>query len=155
MKPTREQLITECANNNKDAADFLRVFVDRAHWIDDLADQDGQLSLEPGALAGREMLWLVTLTQNPFFLKFKDQLLPVMLLGLNAWVDSCGMRGVQRDVVKGFYHEVAYAVAMLTGGWPHLRKVTGELRAYDIEEMATEAPARNGAPPMPEVVEAN
>lgn len=136
---TREALIKECANGNKDAGVFLSIFIERAHWLDDLVDEPLQPRAE--ALALKEMAWLVALVQNPFFQEHKAHILPVMLLGLNAWADSDLMPpGVQRDVVKGMYHEVAYLVAMITGGWPRLRSVTRALRRYDIEEPPTPIP---------------
>lgn len=135
IEPTREQIIAACAGEDKDAAQFLSLFIERAHWLDDLADTVGPAG--PAEIAQKEMAWLVVLSQNPFFLKHKERLTPLMLLSLNAWVDSDSLPAPERDVVKGFYHEVAYAVALLTGGWSRLRSVTSALRHYDFEPAAS------------------
>jgi len=132
-----EQLL-EIADGNLDACNFLEAFQLRAHLLDDIADQDKEVT--DTLLVDSEVDWLVTLSSNPFFLQHSAHLLPVMILGLNAWRDSnrwrlstdSGKRGAA-DVLKGFYHEVAYAVAFLTGGMGHLAMMTAKFREYDME----------------------
>ena len=143
----RDELITAAANRNADALEFLRAFVARAHWIDDLADNDkleGELWYEPDAFAAQETRWLLTLTANPFFCAHRAQLVPAMVVALNAWVDSHLPRfaGPAGDVIKGQWHEVVWLVAWLTGGWEHLRTVTITFRQYDIEKGGADGPVR-------------
>lgn len=134
---TRDERLQAAAGGNPEALAFLRAFAVRAHWIDDLADKGPALAERPEAaaemLARNEADWLLTLSTNPFFLAHRLQLVPLMVLGLNAWVDSHRQPPVVRDVVKGFWHETVWAVAYLTGGWTRLRQVTSRNRSYDLE----------------------
>lgn len=132
---TREEIIKQSANGNTNAEMFLRVFLEWAHWVDDVADEpEGSPVRNPEEIARVEAHWMIQLTSNPFFLAHKERLLPMILIGLNAWVDSNAMPpGTIQDVVKGIYHEVGALTALLTGGWAHLRHTTSKCREYDIE----------------------
>jgi hypothetical protein len=134
MNPTRQQLIAACVGKNEHAAQFLTAFVAHCHWMDDVVDMDqfDKVTAE-----------MVTLSQNPFFIEHKDRLLPLILVAFNAWVDSDAMPPcVERDVLKGYYHEVCAVVALLTGGWDRMRAVTKEYRHYDIEPESRLTPLR-------------
>ena len=83
-----------------------------------------------------EAEWIQQLTGNPFVLQHSARLVPVLLLGLNAWVDSNRLdAGPVRDVLKGQWHEGVHVVALLTGGFG---TTTG------IRRRSTTAPARIG-----------
>ena len=126
---TKEAIIIIAANGNAAAQAFLEVFVRRAHYLDDLEDEPKVLRI-----ADFESEWLFTLAGNPFFVAHREQLVPLMILALNAWADSNKMAaGPVRDVVKGLWHEVVYMTAFIVGGWPHLRAVTAAAREYDLE----------------------
>lgn len=132
----RDDILQAAAKGNASALEFLRVFARRAHWVDDLKDGD---KLDAGATYSAEAFlkneseWLLTLSGNAFFLAHRAQLVPAMILALNAWVDSERMPHPTCDVVKGQWHEVVFLVAWLVGGTLHLQDVTRKLRAYDFE----------------------
>lgn len=133
---SRDEILMAASNGNLQALEFLRVFARRAHWVDDVHDKQGK---DPSAvIASAEAEWLLCLTSNTFFLAHRAQLVPAMILGLNAWVDSNAIqmdeKPVVRDVVKGQWHEVVWLVAWLTGGWDKMRAVSSQFRAYDIED---------------------
>lgn len=135
---TNEQLL-EIAAADTDAAEFLRVFQEKAHLVDDQEDHDEPTPLE--RVAEVETAWLVTLASNPFFTRNSNILTPTIVLGLNAWVDATKwsistLREKRRavDVLKGYYHEVAYLVAFLTGGQGHMRAMSEKYRSYDFEQ---------------------
>ena len=129
---TPEQIITSASNGNAEALSFLRCYVIRAHLLDDLIDRDQPVLDE--MLAKSEAEWIQQLTGNPFVLQHSARLVPVLLLGLNAWVDSNRIdSGAVRDVLKGQWHEVVHLVALLTGGWDALRKLTAGGREFDFE----------------------
>lgn len=142
---SRDEILIAASNGNLQALEFLRVFARRAHWVDDVHDKQGK---DPSAvIASAEAEWLICLSGNPFFLAHRAQLVPAMVLALNAWVDSNrnqpfqhggGQEQYERmqiiaDVVKGQWHEVVWLVAWLTGGWDKMRAVSSQFRAYDIE----------------------
>ncbi len=152
----RDTILQAAANGNAQALEFLRVFARRAHWVDDIADgakgqrgkgaegngpapQDGLFFLS--TLARYESEWLLCLASNPFFLAHRAQLVPQMILALNAWEDSEAVDWDStdiRDVLKAKWHDVVWLVAWLVGGTEHLRNVTREHRSFDLE------PTRNG-----------
>lgn len=157
MEPNRDEILQAAAKGNASALEFLRVFARRAHWVDDLVDAEfpyrsemqGPLKgVECKYVAESEMEWLLCLSANQFFLAHRAQLVPAMLLALTAWVDSNApfkfKHGggqeqeehwyIQRDVIKGQWHEVVWLVAFLVGGTEHLRTITAKFRSYDFEE---------------------
>ena len=137
MSVNRDEILTAAANGNASALEFLRVFARRAHWVDDMVDEDDPPGIRCNAnvIATMESEWLLTLSGNPFFLAHRAQLVPAMVLALNAWVDSeaDSWRADAEAVIKGQWHEVVWLVAWLTGGWQHLRATSGKFRDYDFE----------------------
>lgn len=131
-EPNRDEILQAAAKGNASALEFLRVFARRAHWVDDLNDEPNAIRC-PAMFATSESEWLLTLSANPFFLAHRAQLVPAMVLALNAWDDSHRFEGAQRDVIKGQWHEVVWLVAFLVGGTEHLRDITGKFRGYDFE----------------------
>lgn len=147
MNTDRDTILVAASNGNAQALEFLRVFARRAHWVDDLADgdrsdRDGKFAVY--RLAEMEAEWLICVSSNPFFLAHRAQLVPAMVLALNAWVDSDAHMGRVRDVVKGQWHEVVWLVAWLTGGWNKLRDTSSKFRAYDFEPASSKK--SNGDP---------
>lgn len=144
---TREEIIRQSANGNVAAEVFLRSFLTWAHWLDDVVDEPKtHAAFTPETAARIEADWMLQLTSNPFFLAHKERLLPLVLIGLNAWVDANAMpAGTIQDVVKGIYHEVGAITAYLTGGWAHLRATTSQCREYDLESESV--PIKNGGGP--------
>ena len=138
---THEQFL-EVAKGDENAANFLGAFQDKAHLLDDMVDHDHPRSLDEHCQI--ELNWLLTLTSNPFVQAHTGKLVPVLTLGLNAWADSNAMqRSVKKrdrlvaDVVKGFYHEVVYLVALICGGYDHMRVISMKYRKYNFEEDLT------------------
>lgn len=135
---TEEQAL-EIAAGDKQAAAFLLAFQSRAHLVDDLEDRDQEIT--DCDLIAEEVDWLLMVAGNEFFQAHKASLVPLMISGLVAWGDSNRWRrnvdATKRrasDVLKGFYHEVAYWVAFLTGGLEHMQKMTNKYRSYDFEQ---------------------
>lgn len=129
----------EIADGNQDAANFLLSFQAKAHLMDDAVDMDRVRS--DAEHAEIEADWLLTLTTNPFVLRHSGKLVPVLLFGLNAWLDANQMqRSViaedrrTADVVKGMYGEVVFLTAHLCGGWNHMRAMSQKFRKYDFEK---------------------
>ena len=135
-EPSRERILVAAAKGNAAALEFLRVFARRAHWLDDVADGDKLdfgARYSPHDIGDHESEWLLTVGGNPFFIAHRAQLVPAMILAINAWVDSDRFPDVQRDVIKGQWHEVVWLVAFIVGGLEHLKAVTDIYRVYDIE----------------------
>lgn len=146
---SRDEILTAAANGNGSALEFLRVFTRRAQWVDDLRDRDKLDAggwYEASAFASREAEWLLCLASNPFFAQYRAQLVPVMVLGLNAWVDSEDPKWKARsrnEVLAGLANEVFWLVAWLTGGWQKMRDVSAKYRDYDVEDSGPEMPCED------------
>ncbi len=135
---TRDEILTEAANGNDNALAFLRAWATRVHWIDDLADRDAldrrpEEWYLPGHFSTHEVEWLTTIVSNPFFLAHQQKLLPTMLASYGSWVDSHGFPAEQQSVLKAQWHEVVWIVALLTGGYNHMRKVAATNRQFDVD----------------------
>lgn len=139
MMMTQAQLL-EVAKGNADAAGFLAAFQGKAHLMDDVVDRDVPERMDREHVLV-ELDWLLALTQNPFVQSHRGQLVPVIVLGMNAWLDANQWevsvdkrKRTAADVLKGFYHEVMYLVALLCGGFDHMRAMSAKYRSYDFEE---------------------
>jgi hypothetical protein len=135
---SHEQFL-EVACGDQNAANFLAAFQDKAHLLDDVVDHDDRSEADHAKI---ELNWVLTLAQNPFVRQYADRIVPVLALGLNAWLDSNQMRRSTKkqdrmasDVVKGYYHEVIYLVALICGGYDHMRAMSWKFRSYDFEEV--------------------
>jgi hypothetical protein len=138
VKLSQPELLKLIANGNADAERFLVVFIAHCHALDDRIDGDKPLTDE--ALIRDEVMWTLTLSNNPWFLQNRPVLLPIIIQGYNAWLDSNLLAKsaspgdvVASDVVKGFYHEVVWHAAFLCGGWDRMREITRQYREYDFE----------------------
>ena len=148
MSTNRDDILIAVAKGNPGALEFLRVFARRAHWIDDIADLDlvGDVAEK---LVRHESEWLLTLSSNQFFLAHRAQLVPAMVLAMNAWEDSHKFDGAARDVIKAQWHEVVWLVAFLVGGSRHLKAMTTQWRDYDFEDALEQAGSRKELNGMP------
>jgi hypothetical protein len=143
-----DEIITLACKGNQDAERFCRAWVTRCHELDDCHDRDRPSDAE--RMAAAFLAFDLELAANPFFQTHRSQLLGLMVQSANAWLDS-NRKFQWRDspsardlaiehetrnaVLKGFYHEVVFFCAFLTGGWKHLRYVTQECREYDFEKV--------------------
>lgn len=144
-----KQQIQIVTNGNEAAGQFLAAFVSHCHMLDDVIDRDQVVTDE--ALIKCEIDWLTALCGNPWFQQHKLFLLPLIVQGYNAWLDSNiwqrdkdSRKRIGADVLKGWYHEVVWHTAFLCGGWEHLRVMTKTYREYDFEpqEMGTIVPTK-------------
>ncbi len=130
--------IAELSCGNLDAAAFLESFFEWVHFLDDVVD--GEADRDPKSVCEINLTFLLTVTQNPFYLANSGRLMPLIIQGAMAWIDSHlwhtdldANKRVTSDVLKGYYHEVFYHVAFICGGWDHATSMTAKHRAYDYE----------------------
>lgn len=130
--------IAELVRGNTDAAAFLGSFFDWVHFLDDVVD--GEADRDPKAVCEINLTFLLTVTQNPFYLAHSAKLMPLIVQGALAWIDSHlwhtdldDRKRVTSDVLKGYYHEVFWHAAFICGGWDHAVRMTAKHRAFDYE----------------------
>ncbi|MEW6303494.1 MAG: hypothetical protein AB1705_08495 [Verrucomicrobiota bacterium] len=144
----KEEFYQAVGHGDEHAVRFVRTFVAYCHLLDDVVDRDQPVDDE--RLARESLGMMVELAHNPFFVAHRFSLMPLVIAGFNAWLDANRWEKSEddntaraADVVKGFYHEVVWHVAYLTGGWPNLRAVTAKWRGYDFD-VAAALHRRNG-----------
>lgn len=122
-------------NNNAQAWHFVETFSNRGHLLDDIIDGDKPVTDEE--LVGLELAWMKELAGNSFYHAHANFLMPLIIMGCNAWLDANRweksgdeVQRVHSDVVKSIYHEVVFACVYLCGGWNALREFTTKHREY-------------------------
>ena len=121
--------------NNEEAWKFVSLFADRAHYVDDIVDDEGQITDED--IIQRELAWMLALGQNEFYKAHSGFLMPLIIMGCNAWLDANQweksddpVKKTHSDVIKSLYHEVVFACVYICGGWAALREFTKQHREY-------------------------
>lgn len=123
------------ANGNPEAARYLEIIAGAARVLDDIVD--GDRPVQPGAAIAIFQQLLIEIHGNGFFMRHREALTLAHMVALNAWLDANALAGAQDRTVRGYAHvvrdqinELLPAVAYLTGGWQHVRKLSlPELRA--------------------------
>ena len=116
------------------AVEFIRIFGDICEVFDDLWDQD-----KPVTKADLERTLfnvLVHLPLNPFFSQFRHALCPIIVTGINAWLDANELeKGDRNDrvfayVMRDWYMELVSFVVFLTRGQEFMREISPEARRF-------------------------
>ena len=120
---------------DKEAVDFLILYGDICEKFDDLEDGDSEDRLDLGELMFQCM---GELPSNPFFDKWKHVLIPIMVMGINAWQDANFLENhpkTTNDLALSYvfrykYVEIVPIVIFLTQGWTGMREVSLEVRRF-------------------------
>jgi hypothetical protein len=105
---------------------------------DDLIDGD---PVSPDEVHGAFISAMVGLNCNPFYKAWEPLITGTVLAGINAWLDSIELeRGetvaerMQAFYIRNYIFEMVNVCAFAIGGWKHMRKVSGEIRAFATHE---------------------
>lgn len=120
------------ANGNAEAYDLLWNIWNMCHVMDDGIDGDTKINKE---LAVKTFAsFTITLAYNKFFLNNKDSLMAIILSAFNHWVtgDNMAESGISKqmacaDIYKEAESDICFFVALLTGGWDHMRACTNKI----------------------------
>lgn len=113
---------------------FVRQFGDICEVFDDLVDKDKPVT--DADIARTLFVCLTELPLNPFFDKYKHQLIPVIVTGINAWLDANVLeKGSQNDrvfsyVLRDWYAEIIAYCIYLCRGRDYMRSVSMEVRHF-------------------------
>jgi hypothetical protein len=83
---------------------------------------------------------LVSLQFNPFYTRHQNMILPVVVVGINAWLDANELEGgdtnqrMQAFYLRNYSYEVASIIAACALGWDGLRAVSLEMRSFFSHE---------------------
>ena len=113
----------------------LNFFLDLSHFVeiyDDLIDKDKPVSADDANQALFAVLCYMP--SNPFFLKHRLTLTPVIFTSINAWADANDFqRGTLSEKalaygLKGGGIEVLLSIIAITRGVDYMRSVSAEIR---------------------------
>lgn len=136
------------------AVNFVLQMAEVAEVWDDLIDGD---EVPTDRLHGAFVTAMFDITGNPFFCQHSVYLRPLMMAGINAWLDSVELEKrkdqwstVWAYALRDFYMELVPACALLLGGFEHMRRVSIEAREFfqaeTLEEYANGRAATNDRP---------
>jgi hypothetical protein len=116
------------------AVRFVVDLGDTAELFDDIIDGDK----DPDPAHATRVLFkvLTEIPMNPFFERFKGQLVPILVTGINAWLDSNTLeKGDENDqvfayVLRDWYMEFVSFVIYLLRGRDYMRSVSMEVRSF-------------------------
>ena len=119
---------------DKHAVDFILTFFDMCEVFDDLIDKDKPVTDED--IIRTLFSALVDIPMNPFFAYHRTSVVPVIITGINAWLDANKLEtGSENDkvfsyVLRDWYAELVSFVIYLTRGREYLRTVSMDVRTF-------------------------
>lgn len=133
--------MTLAAHGDAAALRYLQIAAGAARTLDDLVDADHPVPGADAVLVFQSLL--VEIHGNAFFQRHRDALALQHAVILNAWLDANALARVPdrttvlyAHVLRDYVNELLGAVAFLTGGWMHLRKISlPELRTPFLKEL--------------------
>lgn len=126
------ELVAMAANGDAAAGDYLMQLASAARICDDLID--GDVAVFPAATEQMVAALLVRIPTNPFFQTHFRHLTGLHAVAWNAWLDANSLEGgdptdkIYAHVLRDLINEVLPQVALLTGGYAHMREVSIRMR---------------------------
>lgn len=130
---SRDMKLAEWVNNPAAVA-FILSFFDMCEVFDDLIDKDKPVTDED--IVRTLFNALVDIPMNPFFIQHRMELVPVIITGINAWLDANRLeKGSDNDkvfayVLRDWYAELVSFIIFLTRGRHYLRTVSMDVRTF-------------------------
>jgi hypothetical protein len=111
---TTEQLYTEIAGGQDDAFEWVTIWGNHVHMVDDIVDGDTR---DAGSVM-KAFINCHGLFNHPFYVKNADRLYPIIFLAGVAYSDSCKFKddsqlGAVADVLRSYGNEVLLLVAAI------------------------------------------
>ena len=133
--PNARKWISRISNGDAQAEDFAWRFWCFMHVFDDLID--GDVPVQKQDAVAEFARFFTSVCYNPFFLRNRDQLYPLIIQLCNRcvcgdeWEESdCEERRKLARVVRCGDIDIFFHIAFLTGGWELMRSLK-EMRNYD------------------------
>lgn len=137
MTTPTDILMQQAAAGNTSAHEFLVLWNLYCHAIDDLIDAPERPSPERVLAV---FMQAAVLYAHPFFRTHAGSLLPVVAHVTSTYADSVKMEGMEgwpaqaADVLRFCGNDMVTAVAFITGGYAHMRDLSGRLRFVSQQE---------------------
>lgn len=119
---------------DRSAIAFIIQFSDFCEVLDDLWDGDKEVTKDD--LTRILFVAMTEMPINSFFDQYKANLIPVIVTGINAWLDANELeRGGDNDkvfsyVLRDWYAELIAFVVYLTRGRAYMRSVSMDVRTF-------------------------
>jgi len=132
------EAIALASNGNQDAWNYLFIIANVSRIVDDLVDEPEKVTVEDKYKLSE--LLLVALPSNPFFVTYRQTLVPLHLTSINAWIDSNDWMEKDKTrknyalVIRDQITELVMLVAYLTGGNEHMRRISLKVRDLFLKE---------------------
>lgn len=129
----RDKLLIE-ALQDQDALAFVRLVGEIGEQWDDVVD--GDMTATPQTLCRLMWMAIVDLQTNPFYERYRGALLPVMMVGMNAWQDSLDLEAGDRQeralayCLRDLYLEVISMSIFVLHGYDAMRKYSARIRQF-------------------------
>lgn len=121
---------------NRQAMQFCDLWTSYCHGIDDLLDTrtEGRPTMSAEHILRLHVNALL-LYNHLFYIANRDTLMPVMISVTNTYADSVDFEKSQEphlkaiaDVIRCCGNEVLFLVALICGGYQHMRKLSPKIR---------------------------
>lgn len=115
---------------------FCDLWMLYCHSIDDLLDTrfDGRPTMDTEEIL-KIPIYALLLYNSPFYMAHREALCPVVFLVTNAYGDTVKFEGSAgrhtraiADVIRCCGNEMFFAVALICGGYDHMRKLSPVIR---------------------------
>lgn len=119
---------------NPEALQFIVAFGDICELFDDIIDRDKPI--EDDHAIRVLFIVLTELPLNRFFEQYKQNIIPIIITGINAWLDANQLeKGSKNDrvfayVLRDWYVELLAFVIFVTRGRDFMRSVSMEVRQF-------------------------
>lgn len=129
----------EICKGDKSAIDFCNCWYRYCHAIDDLLDtmEDGRPTMAKQEILGI-FITAALLYNCPFYLANRHHLFPLVITVTNLYGDSVAWERspmkhhrTMSDVLRCCGDEMLLMVAMICGGWAHMRGISPRIRDRD------------------------
>ena len=123
-----------------DAVDWFLEFCQVCEVIDDLVDKDK--TVEDSNITNILFSVFVEMPLNPFFDAHKSSLCPIMLSGINAWLDANALEQDTSDkkyrimsyMLRDWYMELLAVIIYITRGRDTMRILSLDIRKFFMSE---------------------
>ena len=137
-RKVRNRKLREWLLGDVHAVDSILTLSQISETWDDIVDGE---PVTPDAVNAAFVAAVVTLGRNPFYQRNKAFLDGILMVGINAWLDSTELERKPDEAsrmyaffLRNYCYELTSAHAYLVGGWAHMRKVSHEMRLFFTHE---------------------
>ena len=124
------------------AVQYVQMIGEASEFFDDLIDKDKPISDE--WIVGMMYKLLIDMHVNPFFTRYKSELVPIMSVAINAWLDANQLeKGTDTQVSRAYVLrdltlEILLHSIQLVRGRDYMRSVSLAVREFFLHESLDE-----------------